>query len=173
MGPKIVIKIIGGLLILVSSALSGIVTAASYKERVLTIRDFRRRLRILADEIRFMKGVIGDALEKAGGEKGPAAVFFRDAAIYVQTMDASSAWDLACDSEEIVSPLKKEDIQAIRLLGSQLGMSDIEGQLAVIDSVDSRMALLEEKAEELRAKNEPLFRKIGIMAGIAIIIILI
>ena len=74
MEPKIAIKIIGGALIIGSCALSGAVTAASYRERVAAIRDFRRRLKIMADEIRFRKGVLAEALKRQG-RKGLAADF--------------------------------------------------------------------------------------------------
>jgi len=53
-----------------------------------------------------------------------------------------------------------------------LGSSDVEGQIKNIRLTINQLKLQEQKAEELRAKNEAMYRNLGILGGLAIIIIL-
>jgi len=101
----------------------------------------------------FFKGTV-DALENEAG------------------LNASEAWTKAVKENIKNTSLNSEDEEIIISFGKMLGSSDVEGQIKNIRLTINQLKLQEQKAEELRIKNEAMYRNLGILGGLAIIIIL-
>ena len=68
--------------------------------------------------------------------------------------------------------LKAEDINLILSLGNMLGKTDVEGQMSEINQFCS---LINEQiviAEEEKNKNSKMYKRLGTIIGLAIVIIL-
>ena len=68
--------------------------------------------------------------------------------------------------------LKNEDITLMKNLGNVLGKTDIEGQMSEINQF---LLLLKEQiknAEEEKNKNAKMYKSLGTIIGLAIVIIL-
>ena len=78
----------------------------------------------------------------------------------------------AIKEEQVLLNLKNEDIETISSLGSILGKSDIEGQISEIDEFKERLNLQIKQAEEEKRKNSKMFKSLGTIAGLVIVIIL-
>ena len=69
--------------------------------------------------------------------------------------------------------LKKEDSEILIMLGHELGMTDREGQLKIIDNLLSSLNTLQTNAKEEYDKKSKLQKGLGISLGLFAIIILI
>ena len=67
----------------------------------------------------------------------------------------------------------KEDEKILLDFGQMLGVSDLEGQLKNIRFTLRQLEIQEKKAEEARRKNETMYRRLGVLGGLALIILLI
>ena len=66
----------------------------------------------------------------------------------------------------------KMDINLIKKLGNTLGKTDLEGQMSEIDQFKILLQMQIKKAEEGRKKNEKMYKSLGTIVGLAIVIIL-
>lgn len=69
--------------------------------------------------------------------------------------------------------LKKEDEAIVLSFGKMLGASDLEGQISNIRLTLTQLKMQEEKAEEEKEKNKTMYMNLGVLGGLAIVIILI
>ena len=69
--------------------------------------------------------------------------------------------------------LNQEDINIIKGLGKQLGKTDVEGQVSEIALTNEFLDIQIKDAEEQCKKNEKMYKTLGTIIGIAIVIILI
>jgi len=74
---------------------------------------------------------------------------------------AGEAWAKAVKENIKNTSLNKEDEEIIISFGKMLGSSDVEGQIKNIRLTINQLKLQEQKAEELRAKNEAMYRNLG------------
>ena len=172
MEPNTIMKIIGAGLIILSTAIIGRTYAKGYKERVDYITDFMKRLELFKNEIGFMKGILADAFSKASEFDGKNQLLFKEAAQNLSESEAGTVWEEACEKYLPKFVLKREDIEIIKSLGRLLGISDIDGQISNIESISSGLSVQKESAEAERKKNEPLFRNMGVLAGIGVAVFL-
>ncbi len=168
------LSLVGAVLLVVGTTMFGRAYGNQYKERVEFLRDFQKRLEVLKNEIVFFKGVLQDSFQKAAASQGPAQTLF--AAMLDQleeeVADAAEAWERACEMACKQIPLTAEERETLKALGQLLGNSDVEGQLSHMEAMGGQVQMLEEKAEEARKKNQPLWQKIGPVVGVAIAIFL-
>lgn len=80
------------------------------------------------------------------------------------------AWKDALLSESS-SCFEEEDISILKVLGEHLGSTDIEGQIAGLKAVEDRVNLKLEKVRQKNIKEAPLYKTLGVLAGMGAIII--
>lgn len=89
----------------------------------------------------------------------------------MKEVSAGDAWSYALGNSS--TSMCAEDINVLKTLEKLLGKTNVDGQLSEIEllktSVDSQI----QKAEDERLKNEKLYKNLGIIVGLAIVIILI
>lgn len=87
--------------------------------------------------------------------------------------DLKTSWDNAIELNKQNFNLKNEDLNIIKNMGNMLGKTDVDGQLSEIklnmSFLDTQIALAEDECK----KNEKMYRSLGTIFGLAIIIILI
>lgn len=170
------LSLLGAVLLVAGTTLFGRAYGNQYKERVEFLRDFQKRLDVLKNEISFFKGVLRDSFEKAAAFDGVAQPLFGAMLAQLEaetTQEAPEAWNRACKMTCKDFSLTQEERDGIGALGQLLGASDVEGQLSNFEAIGGQIHMLEEKAEEARKKNQPLWQKIGPVVGIAIAIVLL
>ncbi|MGM9936954.1 MAG: hypothetical protein ACI38A_06385 [Candidatus Ornithomonoglobus sp.] len=84
-----------------------------------------------------------------------------------------SAWGLAAKEAAGQGCLKKEDISVISSLGSELGMSDVDGQKKALKRVSELIRPLAENAGDEYTRLARVYRSCGVLAGIFIILAVI
>ena len=68
--------------------------------------------------------------------------------------------------------IKNEDRQAIKTMGKLLGKTDIDGQISEIDLTEAFIETKISDAIKEKEKNEKLYKTLGMVTGLGIIIIL-
>ena len=91
----------------------------------------------------------------------------------IESKNIKDAWNEAISEEKFFWDLKKEDIALIRTFGNMLGKTDVEGQVSEIALTNEFLDIQIKDAEEQCKKNEKMYKTLGTIIGIAIVIILI
>lgn len=168
------LKIIGSLIVLISSSLLGFSHAKTYAKRPIELKVLQTLLQIFENEISFLSNVLEDAFMKVSRcSDSKVAAFFEGAAKNLnEGFCASEAWEMAVRDNIKNTSLNSEDEGIIISFGKILGSSDLEGQIKNIHLTLNLLKIQEQKAEELKAKNESMYKNLGVLGGLAIIILL-
>lgn len=172
-----VLKIIGSIIVLVSSGFLGYVLSRDCSRRPSELRELQGLLQMFENEISYLSNLITDAFERIyGASRSSAAIFFKATVNNLcadDSLNASQAWEKAVSENIRKTALNKEDEVILISFGKMLGNSDLEGQIKNIRLTLNQLKMQEQKAEASRVKNELMYRRLGILGGLAIVIILI
>ncbi|MEW6082627.1 MAG: stage III sporulation protein AB [Bacillota bacterium] len=171
-----ILRILGSLLVVAALSVLGEVGAASLRERTATLRRLQSALEILQTEISFLKTPLPEALRRVGQLTGGAvAEFFIAAGRRIQDsgLPAERGWREALEEFSASTSLTAEDSEVLRGLGKTLGISDRLDQSRHLDLARERLAALEAQAREDEARNSRIYRYLGILSGLALVLLLL
>lgn len=162
------------ILIFLLVTLLGNIIAKKYKNRVKELKELKVTLNIIETKIKFTQQPLTEIFKEiANTEKNNKSVniIFKEAS---QNMEESfgQVWSNAISKSRAKLNLTDEDINIIEGMGKTLGTTDIEGQIKEIEIIKEFIDNQIEKAEEERKKNEKMYKMLGGIAGIGIVIIL-
>ena len=89
----------------------------------------------------------------------------------IKYKQAKVVWE-NCIQEADIS-INQEDKDVLKKLGKLLGQTDVEGQISEIEVTENFLDMQIEKAEEERKKNQKLYKTLGIVTGLVLVIILL
>ncbi len=170
------LKMAGCLLILSASSLLGHLVAQTFSRRPEELRTMQSMLNRLENEIKFMSNLLSESFRRICTENSVVADIFLDAAGFMDTgerVTAQKAWEMSIKNNIKKTAFDKEDEKILLDFGQMLGVSDLEGQLKNIRFTLRQLEIQEKKAEEARRKNETMYRRLGVLGGLALIILLI
>jgi stage III sporulation protein AB len=171
------LKLTGSLMVIAASCFLGFFLSKDLSKRPSELRTLQGLLQMLENEMCFLSNLLADSFDKIiKSSDSIVTVFFKDTINYLKTnegLNASKAWELAVRSNINRTSLKKEDEEIIVSFGKLLGASDLEGQVKNIRLTLNQLKMQEQKAEESKKKNESMYKSLGILSGLAIVIILI
>ena len=150
----------------------GLLISRKYKDRVTELKEFRNSLNMLESKIKFTY----EPLQEIFGQlynclDNNISLIFKKANDYMKKMNTQDAWNKAIEESKL--NLNNEDINIIKNMGKLLGKTDVEGQVSEIALTSSFIDMQIEKAEKDKEKNEKLYKTLGTVIGLAIVIILI
>ena len=170
-------KIIGGILIIVSAYMMGVYYAQKEKLKIEDMEEIKKGLSIVKDEIMFLSMPLGEAFcqasEKLTG--GAASIFSSIGRGIKENPDRSldEVINNAIDEDISETFMKKEDASVLVSLGKTMGDMDSDHQRASIDmtvsDIDGKIDVLKGKSE----KNEKMYRSIFVLGGILVAVVLI
>lgn len=171
------LKLIGSIFIMTASTFIGYILARDFSRRPAQLRELQTLLMTLENEISYLSNLIAEALTNTAKKaKDPIAAIFKDTVTYLgdeNSMNIANAWEKSVKKNFSFTSLKLEDAEIISTFGKMLGTSDTDGQIRNIRLLIEQLKQQEQKAEATRAKNEGMYRRLGILAGLALVIILI
>jgi len=153
----------------------GNLISKKYRNRVYELKNFKEAFNILESKIKFTYEPLGDIFEEISNlySKNSIRHIFISTKNNMNKLGVKESWNNAINSNGQKLSLNTEDLNIIKSLGNMLGKTDVEGQLNEIklgmNFLDTQIA----KAEEECKKNEKMYRTLGTIFGLAIIIILI
>ncbi|WP_434644134.1 stage III sporulation protein SpoIIIAB [Thermoanaerobacterium thermosaccharolyticum] len=168
------IKVVGMIMVLISSTLIGYLKSLKYTLRRRTIRAILSSLNILITEITYNQITLSEAFTKLSetSESGIGKLFLIASQILNSNegYTASEAWEIALDKVGDLN-LNQDDIRILKSFGKGLGNSDIYNQEKNFKFTSELLKKQLSDAEELSKKNEKLYKNLGVLIGIAVIII--
>lgn len=171
-----VLKIVGSLMILSASSFLGYTLSRECTRRPEELRELQGMLQIFENEISFMSNVLADAFcNVCKGSRSHVGNFFSQTAVILKQrkgINASDAWEMAVRNNMGKTALNKEDQEILISFGKMLGSSDLEGQIRNIRLTMNQLQQQEKKAEEAKKKSQSMYRNLGVLGGLAIIVIL-
>lgn len=171
------IKALGSVLIMISSTLIGLLMAGKYKTRVQQLKGIQSHFQMIETEIFYTATPIIEVIEKLSRQsQQPLSNVYEEINKNLKKKEGESLgtiWENAFERQKNYTQFIKEDLEVIYFFGNILGTSDRQSQIKNAKLVQSQLKKLEEYAEKDWVKNEKLFRNLGILSGISIVIILI
>ena len=169
-----ILKLILLIVIFCTSTIIGILISKKYSNRVKILKDLREALNIFEVKINFSFETIPEIFKEISEKvKNEAGKIFSDTVINIKNknMLAGEAWEKAVEANG--EGLKQEDINCLKSLGKLLGKTDVDGQVSQIRLVSVFLEKQINQATEDRSKNEKMYRKLGAIVGLIIVIVLI
>lgn len=170
------LKISGSFLIIFSSWFLGYKISKRIAGRPEELREVSQLLEILETEFRYMADVLTDAFARVcKNSSSRTVIFFKRCSEILQTspnINAKEAWGMAIKEVIPETYLNSEDANILCDFGKRLGMSDLDGQIANIHLTISRLKIQEKKADEVKNKNEIMYKRLGILGGICLVLLL-
>lgn len=159
-------------LIFFLSNIIGKMIAIKYNYRWQELKEMKNALNIFKTKIKFtyepIPEIFGEISKTTTKEIGK---IFSDAKKNMENQDAEKSWTLAIQKSE--NHLKNEDKETLIMLSKMLGKSDLDGQISQIDITLAFLDKQLEDAEKEKNRNEGLYRKLGTIMGLTLVIILI
>lgn len=157
-----------GCLLLVAAAFS---TGALLSKRLYRRRDFLNRfktfLQALKTQLRFHGGDIFSLVNSCIGQSQLPMMFVSDDKPF------EISWNEAAECIPRSFSLTGNDIALIRDCGSQLGKTDLEGQLSHLGLIEARLDSLIAEAGESIGKKSRLYKTMGFFVGASAAILLL
>ncbi len=171
------VKWIGALLILLAAASLGNRQAARQRRRVLELEEFRLALRLLSAEIGYTATPLPRALKEVIPRLGRREVrdFFREAAgrLAMEGENAGGAWSYATEKSRVNLALEEADRLAILRAAAGLGGLGRVDQVKQLEMAEAELAKLAAEAAEGLAGREKMWRYLGVLGGITVVILLL
>lgn len=161
-------------LILYGSSMVGFSIAKNYAERPRQLHALQTSIEILHTEIVYAATPLAEALRNTSRNTDKAvSTFLARVAGDIQSLrPARLAWQEGLEELEAKSALLAQDIEVLRALGDIIGTSDREDQQRHLLLAARRLEALHQTAVNEAAKNERLWRYLGVLAGVVVIIII-
>lgn len=168
----IFIKYIILFLILIFAGALGKIISKKYTYRLNELRDMKNALNILKNKIKFTYEPLSEIFEYiADNSIKNISNIFKNSVEKMNLKTASESWEESVQETE--SNLKDEDKNILKMLSKLLGITDMEGQVSQIEITENFLNNQIQDAEMEKQKNEKLYKKLGMVMGLAIVIILI
>lgn len=166
------IKIIIYTFIFLSCSLIGILVSKKYIDRVNELKEFKNALNLFKTKIRYTYEPIPDIFKEISENvNSNISDVFRNAANKMDILAAGDAWNLALKIDTL--NINDEDRNVLKNLSKLLGKTDLQGQINQIEMTSDYIEEQIQKAEKERSKSERLYRTLGMIIGMAIVIILV
>lgn len=168
-----VFKLIVSLGIIISCGYIGVYKSKKLKEREYILRDIVTFLGLVENEIRYMMSILPNAYESAR-QKLLTSLKISIGQIVVDMLASDSE---SGTNQSIVNNISKIDALTdydknvfISTL-KNLGRSDLDGQVNILQNSINIFENQIKEANDIKLKNSKLYKTVGVIAGIMIVII--
>lgn len=169
-------KIAGSLIVILSCTFLGYVLSTDCRKRPQQLRELQSMLQMFENQISYLSDVITEAFMRIGKVcRSETGIFFTKTVEVLnesRNRSASQAWEQAVMQNIKRTALDREDEEILLTFGKMLGCTDLDGQVKNIRLALDQLKHQEVKAEVSRSRNEKMYRSLGVLGGIAVVIVL-
>ncbi|UFJ42922.1 stage III sporulation protein AB [Brevibacillus humidisoli] len=169
-------KLIGAVLILFSASMIGWQISKSYANRPLQLRAWLLALQMLETEIVYGSTPLHRAFAKIGHRVLPAIgrIFLTaaDQLITDEGQATQACWQTAMEKHWTGTALRKPEKDVLLGLGYILGNSDREDQQKHLRLAVTHLRALEEEARVEQTKYEKMYKTLGVLSGLLLVILM-
>jgi len=171
------VKTILAAMLVAGCAAAGILKAAELRERPRHLRSLQLGVNFLATEIGSLATPLPQALEMAAqATRGPVALLWASAALELDSGAGnpfSVIWEQCAAKMMPYLALEADDWQVLRGIGTFLGRSDRNDQVAQLRLVSEKLAELEHQATAKQERLARLYEYAGWAIGLGLCLFLI
>lgn len=166
--------IIGGLIVVVTTYI-GFLVAKKLQKREETLRETILFFDMVENEIRYMLNVLPNAYESARQRlKGDLKIVIGQ---IVVDMLANDNYELSgktiSSNINLLKELTSYDKEVIISTLKNLGRSDVDAQVNILENAKRTIQVQIDESIEYKNKNSKLYKAVGTIAGMMIVIILV
>lgn len=160
--------------IVVGSTSIGFILSKRYADRLDELNAFNTLVNILQNSIKFTRLPLNEIFDQIGNVtiKTNVKNIFINCKEKIAKMSVNNAWKQALDEEIYYLNMKNEDFDVIGTLGNTLGKTDIDGQINGLNQFKERLSVQIKQAELEKNKNSKMFKSLGTIVGLVIVILL-
>lgn len=170
------VKLAGSILIIISSAWIGFLMGNYYRDRPRQLRELQSGLAMLETEIEYSQTPLPSALIRIAHRlNGPMKLIFAYAGELLMKkngLTAHEAWSIAVNRLYHRSSLNREDCEILENFGSYLGNSDRNDQIKHLKLALTQLKDMEHTAEDERRKNERIWKYLGVLSGLMLVLLI-
>ncbi|PKM79023.1 MAG: stage III sporulation protein AB [Firmicutes bacterium HGW-Firmicutes-13] len=170
------IKMGGAVLIILSTSLMGFSLAAKYRKRIKELRLLQIAFQMLSSEISYTQTPLPFALREIGRKLSePVSRFFLEGARLLGECRGKGLEEIWTEAVNKVFPgtcLTDKDRDLLLSVSSFLGISDQYHQEKQIILLLNHLKLSEKEAWESLQKNERMWKYLGVLGGLMLVILL-
>jgi stage III sporulation protein AB len=177
MSMAAVIRFTGAGLVIASGVLCGSFAAGRLEKRLRVLEELRAALERLITLVEYQSATLAAALDEAARPcSGAPRAFLERVSQNLRSGDgdpAGKAWASALDSLGGLLLVDRADIDALRLLGPALGVSDRKDQARHLAAMIGKLGVHIGEARDRSAKYALLYRQMGLLCGALVALILV
>lgn len=160
-----------GICIILCSCRIGILISKKYIYRLDELEEIKNDFQIIENKIKYTYEPLENIFIDIS-ELSPSNIsnLFKIVAENIKSNGTEKAWKNSI--KNLDSSLTKEDKEILEEFGRLLGKINKEGQINQIKYVNSLIEIQIEKAQKEREKNETIYKKLGLILGIGLVIII-
>lgn len=173
----LVLKIIACIMIVIPSSIIGIMIGKRYSNRVKNINDLINCLLILETEIVYLSNPVKVAFKNVHKKmRNNTSYLFKET---IELLNMNTNITLYYALKEVINKsgssldFNEDDLNILLSLGKVIGITDKEEQKKYFDSSIQQLKIQRQQAIEKMNKNENLYKKLGVLLGMLIILIFI
>ena len=170
----IVLKYIFLFLIFIGTTSIGNMISKKYRNRVNELKAFKEICNMLNSKIKFTYEPLGEIFEEMSkifsNEKNISSIL-QETSKTMRDASFKKSWESSIDKFKNYLNLNNEDINILKGLSNMLGKTDIEGQLNEIDLTMDFLDTQIKEAEVLAERNHRMYRSLGTIVGLVIVIL--
>ena len=165
-------KIAGGAVMVAASSGIGYAAAGRFDKRVRELQGLQSGLWLLKNEIHYAASPLPEALLRCAGlvPSGIGSLFAAAAKAIQRQKLAGAGFCEALTAEKNKLHLDSEDYLVLTDFAAGLDSGDTQSQMQNLENTMQRLKLCEENARENRKKYGALCRRLGITAGLFLLI---
>ena len=169
-----VFRILGAALVCGACGLFGLYMAHKGVVRARRLAEFGQSLMMLKSEIEFAAYPLPQAFANISQKtRGSLAIFYEELSCRLtdKEMGLARAWEAGL--AELGAYLREEDLQAVSGLGAALGSIDVSVQLKAIDTAAAAIEDILARLTAQNAKDGKIYKRLGLLGGALITIVLL
>ena len=170
------IKALGICMTLAACGTMGLTWAGVYEKRPRQLAAIDSALQLLETEIIYGATPLKDAMVRLSQSCEPEiSGLFKHTALELGKMEgvtAGEAWSQAVKAYQQESALSDTDFKILKRFGASLGISDREDQAKHLELTRSQLKMAAAQAESAAKKNSAMFRYMGFLGGLFLVLIL-
>lgn len=163
-------KLLGCCIIAAVCSAGGMLAAGRLSQRVNQLRLLVQLLNDMMNQLRYTLPTVGDMLQSLATQP-----CYQTLAFLTYAADALShepfphSWQTALHE----NPLPREEQAILLQVGSTLGSTDLDGQLSALSLCREQLQNLLQRAETRQQSHSTLYRSMGLLTGLFLVILLI
>jgi stage III sporulation protein AB len=171
-----VLKLIGSVFIIICASWIGFAIAKRYRDRPRQLIELTAAMKMLETDISYLALPLPVALRRVSERvERPIADIFEQTAEGLESGDGRPVyehWRTAIQNAIRNTSLSKGDFNILNQFGHTLGISDRKDQIQHIHGVCNLLQISEQQARNEQDQQEKMWRYIGVLSGIMIVILL-